>query len=252
MQSMNSPHLAKTFEVFQTATELCLISEYYAGGDLSKILEQSKTQKVNRDEVWWAGIFHQCLEGLRVLHRHCIIHCDIKETNIMVRDKDMRRPMLVLIDFGLASSFAVDRCWGTPLYQPPEVIAGERRWVPSGDVWSLGIVLIQLMGLGGGFLMDCDSLQALERRICRGHIPLEKLRAFPTAKDLAENMLRRPYNLRLCKKAEKPRFTVLRCLEHPWFLGMKRPEASSRTSSRRLRNEDVSAAEPPSRRRKTS
>merc|ERR1712007_90133 len=79
---------------------------------------------------------------------NALIHCDIKEANIMVKDAEsFQDPCPVIIDLGMA------RCWmddeesgvcGTPGYIPPETYEGG-RWFPRGDMFSMGVVVYQLL-----------------------------------------------------------------------------------------------------------
>jgi tRNA A-37 threonylcarbamoyl transferase component Bud32 len=80
-------------------------------------------------------------------HRHGIIHRDIKPSNILLTVEG--EPMLA--DFGLAHLSNIsqqltptDFLLGTPTYMAPEQIRGSR--VDSrADIWSLGIVLYELL-----------------------------------------------------------------------------------------------------------
>merc|ERR1740138_632412 len=98
-------------------------------------------------ESWWRGLFAGCCDGLAYMHGKSLMHCDIKEPNIMIaQNDDYRRPKTVLIDFGLSTNFCsgTGGACGTSGYIPPETIqTGD--WYPKGDVFSMGIVFFQLM-----------------------------------------------------------------------------------------------------------
>src|SRR5260370_37567294 len=73
--------------------------------------------------------------ALAYLHINGFVHRDIKPANILrVRDRWM------LADLGLLSRRGVNKPVGTPGYMPPE---GHGQ--PSGDIYSLGIVLRQML-----------------------------------------------------------------------------------------------------------
>jgi len=93
-------------------------------------------------------IFESVATGLTYAHNHGILHRDIKPSNIML-DKD-GTPYIA--DFGLAriaqageSTLSQDMMLGTPQYISPEQAQGVRDLGPSTDVYSLGIVLYEII-----------------------------------------------------------------------------------------------------------
>lgn len=146
MKDFSHQNVAKTFEVFQDSEFFYLVNEPYFGGDLTKLGKRAHDQGLAMSEHWWRVIFQQCLDGLQYLHSQAVMHCDIKEENIMVAGADCEEPRLVLIDFGLAEGFlsTSSGCSGTAGYIPPETWETE-HWYPKGDIFSMGIVFFQLM-----------------------------------------------------------------------------------------------------------
>ena len=97
------------------------------------------------------SILTQCLRGLASLHAkpNPVIHRDIKPENILVADIDRgvgpTESWIKLADFGLATQGT--RCRdgaGTWLYTAPEVFFG-RPFNSKVDIWSLGVVITQLL-----------------------------------------------------------------------------------------------------------
>ena len=88
------------------------------------------------------AIIRDCLSALEALHRHGIVHGDIKPGNIMIKRSGASK----IIDIG--SAFSMDSppphrtC--TPAYAAPEVLKGELA-TPLSDLASLGYVLIELI-----------------------------------------------------------------------------------------------------------
>ena len=82
-------------------------------------------------------------EALAAVHAAGIVHGDVKRANIVVAAASGRA---VLVDFGALSPIG----WraelsGTPSHFAPEVWQGQRS--PAGDLYALGVMLLQLFGL---------------------------------------------------------------------------------------------------------
>ncbi|ODV87800.1 hypothetical protein CANARDRAFT_193364 [[Candida] arabinofermentans NRRL YB-2248] len=89
-------------------------------------------------------IYYQCCSAMAHLHRHGIVHRDIKDENVIV-DKDY---VVKLIDFGSAAytkngPFGV--FVGTIDYAAPEVLNGKPYEGKPQDVWAMGILLYTLV-----------------------------------------------------------------------------------------------------------
>merc|ERR1712096_271374 len=79
------------------------------------------------------------------MHRHAMMHCDIKEPNIMLKTKNYVHPQIALVDFGLAQcSAGAGMSGGTPGYMPPETLQ-TGVWFPRGDIFSMGVVFFQIL-----------------------------------------------------------------------------------------------------------
>ncbi|KAJ4459022.1 putative protein kinase [Paratrimastix pyriformis] len=82
--------------------------------------------------------------GLNYLHtlKPPILHRDVKSQNMLVTD-DLR---VKVSDFGisrLSQEAGITTAAGTPAWSAPEVLRGDRSWLPS-DVFSFGVVLWEL------------------------------------------------------------------------------------------------------------
>jgi len=219
MKELSNQHIAKTYEVFQDASFYYLVNEPYFGGDLTKLALRAHKEGVRMSEAWWRKVFWQCLDGLGYLHSRAIIHCDIKEANIMIASgTSYKAPRVVLIDFGLSADFSSTSkgASGTPGYIPPETYESG-WWYPRGDVFSMGITFFQLMvgqvpaddNSVAGVLQISGRTQTIIEATKEVQIPWGRFPAnMPKALDLV---------MRMTHKQRYQRPSAHQALEHEWF-----------------------------------
>lgn len=110
-------------------------------------------QRLNIEER--LELFIQTCRGVQHAHQKGILHRDLKPSNILVAEVDGQRTAKV-IDFGLAKSLdeipLSDRTQltggalvGTPAYMSPEILEGDSDLDTRTDVYSLGIMLYELL-----------------------------------------------------------------------------------------------------------
>ena len=114
----------------------------YPGETLKKKVERGP---LDVDEA--VNVAVRIAEGLDKAHRSGIVHRDIKPANVMVTDDDGVK----ILDFGLAKLAeggsrltAAGTTLGTAAYMSPEQARGEEVDART-DVWSLGIVLYEMI-----------------------------------------------------------------------------------------------------------
>lgn len=102
-------------------------------------------------------IFEYLIEimlGLFVLNKKGMMHRDIKSENILLASEKINGEDYViakLSDLGLSRKIdgvigSMTSC-GTPYYVSPEIASGEKRYTYNADIWSLGVVLYELITL---------------------------------------------------------------------------------------------------------
>jgi serine/threonine-protein kinase len=141
------PHVVEVEHMTQSEDgHLILVMEFVAGGDLAALME---TRTLSVHEVIESG--RQIALGLDAAHRAGLIHRDIKPQNILIGHDSSGKPVLKLIDFGLAKDHANQEKTsvmrgGSVGYTAPE------QWMRAGkhidgraDLYSLGATMYRLL-----------------------------------------------------------------------------------------------------------
>ncbi|XP_036261833.2 serine/threonine-protein kinase PAK 3-like [Molothrus ater] len=120
--------------------QLWLIMEYMDGGTLSDVINETH---VSEGEI--ATISRECLQGLDFLHLNDVIHQDVKSSNILLKTDGSVK----LADFGLFTQLTPEQgrrssVARTSGWLAPEVVTGQ-PYGPKVDIWSLGIVGIEMV-----------------------------------------------------------------------------------------------------------
>lgn len=109
--------------------------------DLFDFITKSKVL----DEKLAQFIFRQLVQTIIDIHKKGIVHRDIKSENILI---DMNTFAVKIIDFG-AAAYLKEGSYpdfnGTTLFSPPEWISQKQFIAESATVWSLGIVLYDMV-----------------------------------------------------------------------------------------------------------
>jgi len=141
--NLSHPNIVTVHDFGFDSDRLYLVMEFVPGTDLKTILKDRVRLPID-DAV---NIIIQAASGIGYAHRAGLVHCDVKPHNMLVTP-DQR---VKVTDFGIARAMASiqpderhDVVWGSPLYFSPEQAAGGPP-SPASDVYSLGVVLYELV-----------------------------------------------------------------------------------------------------------
>jgi len=145
-----------------------------------------------------ARIAAQVCLGLQKAHEAGVVHRDIKPTNLFLAKGDGPERTVKLLDFGVAklkmehasttgneSLARTGSMEGSPLYMSPEQARGLKTIDHRADIWSLGIVLSQML-CGTAPHTDATGLGDLIIAICAEEPPSVRERAPWVPESLAE------------------------------------------------------------------
>jgi eukaryotic-like serine/threonine-protein kinase len=154
---IKSDYVARVYDVGLHGRAPFIVMEHLVGRDLAALLAEHGSFAIS-DAVEYAV---QACAALAVAHTSGIVHRDIKPENLFLVGEE-GLPTIKLLDFGisklaLASDRAIDE-WGaesepltgklicgTPFYMSPEQIRSTATVDARSDIWSLGMVLYELI-----------------------------------------------------------------------------------------------------------
>jgi tetratricopeptide (TPR) repeat protein/predicted Ser/Thr protein kinase len=141
--ALSHPHLCQVYDVGEVNGIPYLTMPLLSGKSLVHWIAAGPLA-----EKTAARLTAQAARALEAAHRAGVLHRDLKPSNILVNERD--EP--VVIDFGLALREGAEPrltpsggILGTPAYLPPEQVRGSAKSGPQTDIYSLGVVLYEMI-----------------------------------------------------------------------------------------------------------
>ena len=146
---LKGEHVARVLDVGRLPDHTpYIVMEYLEGADLNAIVKHHGAL----EPAVAVDLILEACEAIAEAHSLGIIHRDIKSSNFFVAQPEGHEPMLKVLDFGIATApegtsdlTSTQSVIGTPAYMAPEQMRASREVDARSDIWSIGVVLYELL-----------------------------------------------------------------------------------------------------------
>lgn len=124
--------------------EIWIVMQYMNGGKLTRLLDDGH---FTFSEPQIACVCFEILNGLNYMHTHNRMHRDIKTDNILLNVvEDTVEIKLADLGFCTSSNKNLHKtlCIGSTFWMAPEMISSSETYDEKCDIWSFGILIIEL------------------------------------------------------------------------------------------------------------
>ncbi|MBS2019451.1 MAG: serine/threonine protein kinase, partial [Deltaproteobacteria bacterium] len=143
---LQSVHTAKVLDVGKLKNgEPYMVMEYLEGKDLDAVLRDARGPLSTPVAI---DYMLQACEAFAEAHSLGMIHRDIKPKNLYLTQTVDGRPLVKVLDFGLAKTIgqmgdisltATSAVFGSPQYMSPEQMKSAKDVDTRSDIWSIGV-----------------------------------------------------------------------------------------------------------------
>ncbi|KAM9712719.1 serine/threonine-protein kinase 17A isoform 2-T2 [Menidia menidia] len=205
-----SPRVVTLHQVYEMASEMVLVLEFAAGGEIfNQCVSEREDEAFSQEDV--KRLMRQILEGVSFLHQNNIVHLDLKPQNILLTSSS---PVgdIKIVDFGLSrrvsSHHELREIMGTPEFVAPEILNYEPISTAT-DMWSIG-VLAYVMLTGFSPFLGEDKQETF--------LNISQLNVSYSAEELQQlDHSALAFMQTLLRKRPQDRASAEQCLQHPWL-----------------------------------
>lgn len=165
MFRMIHPNVIRVTDLIDDGDLVAFVMEYIEGQTLKAYLESHG--RLSDSSI--KDFYVQMLQAVAYVHETGMVHRDIKPSNFMITAKGKVK----LLDFGIAKNLDVSAAeytqtgtaqnLGTPMYMSPEQVKSAKDVTVASDIYSLGVVLWQLVT--GKKPYDADTLSTFDIQV---------------------------------------------------------------------------------------
>jgi serine/threonine-protein kinase len=145
MMEFKHDHIVHVYDHFKEGSSYFIVEEFVDGISLDALIR--KERFLSNDAAML--ITYEVCKALKYAHDKGVIHRDIKPGNILISNQGEVK----LVDFGIATSLEETddgltrdgMVLGTPCYIPPEQIEDAKSVDKRADIYSLGVVLYEML-----------------------------------------------------------------------------------------------------------
>ncbi len=158
-----------------------LVMEYLEGCDLDRLVGESRRLSIETA----VHFVVQACEGLAETHAAGIVHRDLKPSNLFLTRSSDGALRMKLLDFGVSkfetpssegAMTSTGALIGSPVYMSPEQMRSSRNVDHRSDIWSMGVILYELLAEGHSPFMAATLPEICARILDQKPVPIASVR----------------------------------------------------------------------------
>lgn len=186
--SLRHPNIVQIHDFGEQDDAYYMVMEFVEGQDLKRVIKaEGKLRPIRRS----LQLIEQVADALHYAHSRGLIHRDIKPENIMLNEDGLP----ILMDFGIAKLLTANTQLtqtgmgiGTPAYMAPEQAQALPEIGPPADIYSLSVVLYEM--LTGQVPFSADTPMAVMLKAINDPTPMPRQFSNDISEDLQQVLLK--------------------------------------------------------------